>query len=78
MEGDEPKREGLEMAQAIKRTSPSPLDTITPLDGARRAIGILGLVLFVLVFVPIPLTMVGRDSPSLTQAASNFLSLVGW
>jgi hypothetical protein len=30
---------------------------ITPLDKPRRAIAILGIVLFLLVFVPIPLTL---------------------
>lgn len=32
-----------------------PLDQITPVDGGRRAVAILGLVVFVLVFTPVPL-----------------------
>lgn len=32
-----------------------PLDEVTPLNPARRALGLLGLVVFILVFVPVPL-----------------------
>jgi membrane-associated protease RseP (regulator of RpoE activity) len=32
-----------------------PLDEITPLDGKRRWLALLGLILFVLVFIPVPL-----------------------
>lgn len=40
------------------RVYATPLDMITPLDGRRRALGILALVVFVLVFVPNPLQIV--------------------
>jgi len=36
-----------------------PLDDVTPLDPQRRALGLFCLLLFVLVFVPIPLTVIG-------------------
>jgi len=35
-----------------------PLDLITPLDSRRRALAILGVVIFILVFTPVPLVMV--------------------
>jgi Zn-dependent protease len=41
----------------LGRIYATPLDMITPLDKPRRAIAILGIVLFLLVFVPIPLTL---------------------
>lgn len=37
------------------RTYAQPLDDITPLDPRRRALAILGLVLFVLIFIPVPI-----------------------
>ncbi len=37
---------------------PAPLNDITPLDRRRRLLGIVVLLLFVLVFVPVPLTVV--------------------
>ncbi len=40
------------------RAYATPLDMITPLDGRRRALGLLALVVFVLVFVPNPLQIV--------------------
>jgi membrane-associated protease RseP (regulator of RpoE activity) len=40
------------------RTYATPLDMITPLDNRRRAIAVLALVIFVLVFVPNPLSVV--------------------
>ncbi|GAB4531330.1 MAG: site-2 protease family protein [Anaerolineales bacterium] len=40
-------------------THAEPLDQITPLDGRRRVLAILGLVVFVLVFTPVPLILVG-------------------
>jgi membrane-associated protease RseP (regulator of RpoE activity) len=43
----------------IGRVYAEPLDQITPLDPKRRALAILGLVVFVLVFTPIPLTLFG-------------------
>jgi hypothetical protein len=36
-----------------------PLDQITSLDPQRRAVAILGLVIFVLVFTPVPLLSIG-------------------
>ena len=35
-----------------------PLDQITPLDDKRRVLAILGVILFILVFMPVPLTQV--------------------
>ncbi len=35
------------------------LDDITPLDGPRRAIAILVLIIFILIFCPVPMTIVG-------------------
>ncbi len=43
----------------LGRVHAEPLDQITPLDTRRRAIAILGIVLFVLVFTPVPLILVG-------------------
>jgi membrane-associated protease RseP (regulator of RpoE activity) len=43
----------------LGRVYAEPLDQITPLDPSRRAIAILGLVIFVLVFTPIPLSLFG-------------------
>lgn len=40
-----------------------PLDAITPLDGRRRAIAFLALLVFVLTFVPIPLSVVQGGAP---------------
>jgi len=39
-----------------------PLDDITPLDGRRRVIGVLALLIFVLVFIPSPFTVVNLSS----------------
>ncbi len=39
----------------LGRTYARPYDSITPLDNRRRAMAIFGLILFVLVFIPIPL-----------------------
>jgi membrane-associated protease RseP (regulator of RpoE activity) len=36
-----------------------PLDQITTLDGKRRALAVLGLVVLLLVFIPVPLTIIG-------------------
>ncbi len=36
-----------------------PLDQITQLDGRRKAIALLGLVIFILVFIPVPLRVFG-------------------
>lgn len=37
------------------RTHAEPLDQITPLDSRRRAVAIFGLIIFILVFTPVPL-----------------------
>jgi hypothetical protein len=41
------------------RLHAEPLDQITPLDPRRRAVAILGVVLFFLVFTPVPLLIIG-------------------
>jgi len=51
----------------------TPLDMITPLDRPRRWIGILGLVVFLLTFVPVPLTQ--YDSSSQTTPRDSALVL---
>jgi Zn-dependent protease len=43
----------------LGRVYAEPLDQITPLDPSRRAVAILGLVIFFLVFTPIPLSLFG-------------------
>lgn len=40
------------------RTSAEPLDQITPLDGGRKALAIFGILIFLLVFTPIPLRII--------------------
>lgn len=40
----------------LGRTFAEPLDQITPLDSRRRAVAVVGLLIFVLVFTPIPLS----------------------
>jgi hypothetical protein len=39
----------------LGRSYAEPLDQITPLDGRRKALAVLALVIFVLVFTPVPL-----------------------
>lgn len=39
------------------RTYATPRDDITPLDSRRRALAIFGLIIFVLIFTPVPLTI---------------------
>jgi hypothetical protein len=39
----------------LGRRVAQPLDEITPLDGKRRALAVFGLILFLLVFTPVPL-----------------------
>jgi hypothetical protein len=41
------------------RAHAQPLDDITPLDPTRRAVAVLGLILFLLVFTPVPLRALG-------------------
>jgi hypothetical protein len=41
------------------RRHAEPLDQITELDGKRKIVGFLALIVFVLVFVPVPLTLIG-------------------
>lgn len=43
----------------LGRLHAEPLDQITPLNPTRRWIAILGLVIFILVFIPVPLLQVG-------------------
>jgi membrane-associated protease RseP (regulator of RpoE activity) len=43
----------------LGRAHAQPLDTITPLDGRRKALAILGIVIFFLVFTPVPLAIFG-------------------
>ncbi len=59
----------------LGRVYATPLDMITPLDPQRRAIAILGMVLFVVVFVPVPLTVIGEVG-NRVQAAPNLLTLL--
>lgn len=42
----------------VGRYHAEPMDDVTPLDGRRQAIAILSLIIFILVFVPIPLRQV--------------------
>jgi hypothetical protein len=39
----------------LGRAHAQPLDTITPLNPRHRALAVLGLILFLLIFTPIPL-----------------------
>ncbi|MEJ2264362.1 MAG: site-2 protease family protein [Anaerolineales bacterium] len=43
----------------LGRVFAEPLDQITPLDTNRRSLAILGLVIFILVFTPVPLSLFG-------------------
>jgi hypothetical protein len=43
----------------LGRLHAEPLDQITPLDTSRRAVAVLGLIVFILVFTPVPLLAVG-------------------
>lgn len=43
----------------LGRVYAEPLDQITPLDSKRKALAILALVIFVLVFTPVPLSIIG-------------------
>jgi membrane-associated protease RseP (regulator of RpoE activity) len=43
----------------LGRAYAEPLDQITPLDGRRRALAVVALVMFVLTFTPVPLKMFG-------------------
>jgi membrane-associated protease RseP (regulator of RpoE activity) len=47
------------MAVTIGRKHPAPIDNSTPLDGRRRMIGYICVVVFVLCFMPNPLDVVG-------------------
>ncbi|MFZ6026919.1 MAG: site-2 protease family protein [Chloroflexota bacterium] len=40
------------------RVYAEPLDLITPLDGRRKVLALIGLIVFVLVFIPVPLILV--------------------
>jgi Zn-dependent protease len=43
----------------LGRLHAEPLDQITPLDTSRKLIAVLGIVIFVLVFTPVPLVLIG-------------------
>jgi hypothetical protein len=43
----------------LARSHAEPLDEITPLDGGRRLLAVLGLAIFVLTFTPVPLLLFG-------------------
>jgi len=43
----------------LGRAHAEPLDQITPLDNRRRWLGIIAIVIFFLVFTPVPLTLIG-------------------
>jgi membrane-associated protease RseP (regulator of RpoE activity) len=43
----------------LGRLHAEPLDQITPLDPPRKLLAVVGLVIFILVFTPVPLVMVG-------------------
>lgn len=43
----------------LGRAYAEPLDQITPLDGRRRALAIFALIIFVLVFTPVPVNIIG-------------------
>jgi Zn-dependent protease len=43
----------------LGRRYAQPLDEITPLDGKRKALAIAGMILFVIVFIPVPLRVFG-------------------
>lgn len=43
----------------LGRAYDDPLDQITPLDSRRRALAILALVIFILVFTPVPMNIIG-------------------
>ncbi len=43
----------------IGRTHAEPLDQITPLDGGRKKLAAFGLVVFLLVFTPVPFNIIG-------------------
>ena len=40
------------------RVYAEPLDQITPLDGKRKLLGIIALVVFILTFIPVPITLI--------------------
>ena len=41
----------------LGRVHAEPLDQITPLDGRRRLLAVVALILFVLTFTPVPLLL---------------------
>lgn len=50
------------------RSHPEPLDDVTPLNPARRTIAIFGLILFILIFVPVPLRLYSLEAPPQYEA----------
>jgi membrane-associated protease RseP (regulator of RpoE activity) len=45
------------LAFILARRHPLPLDPVTPLDPARKAIGLGGMLLFILAFIPTPISL---------------------
>jgi hypothetical protein len=43
----------------VGRSYAEPLDQITPLNPARKALAVLALIIFLLVFTPVPLQSIG-------------------
>jgi hypothetical protein len=43
----------------LGRAHAEPLDTVTPLSPRHRALAVIGLILFLLIFTPIPLQIFG-------------------
>lgn len=56
----------------------TPLDMITPLDTRRRAVGVLAMVIFVLIFVPTPLTPYGSPVPEEPLPRNSVMSPSAW
>jgi membrane-associated protease RseP (regulator of RpoE activity) len=58
------------------RVYATPLDMITPLDNRRRWIAVLAMVVFVLIFVPIPMQQVGDPNLSPVLPSRNSVSIL--
>ena len=60
------------------RVYATPLDMITPLDNRRRIIAILAMIVFILVFVPAPLTAQGAPTvlPPAPRGSASMLPLI--
>jgi Zn-dependent protease len=55
----------------------TPLDMITPLDSRRRAIALFALVVFLLVFVPVPLSEVAAEGTPIPRESVYMLPAIG-